>query len=172
MLLVSGLGVVIGNWSGGFIADRFGAKLPLNVSLVVLALVFAILPLVLTTLVGALLALFVWGIAGSLVFIPQQHRLLTLAPQHANVILALNNSTLYLGIAGGSALGGVIVQVALLNTLGWAGAACALLSLLVLFLSMQVSERAPRLPLTPQEDGAFAVDLAEETALSQREGQK
>ena len=33
----------------------------------------------------------------------QQHRVLTLAPEHANVILALNNSVFYLGIASGSA---------------------------------------------------------------------
>ncbi|GHO83140.1 hypothetical protein KSZ_11460 [Dictyobacter formicarum] len=41
----------------------------------------------------------------ALLFIPQQQRLLNVVPEHANVILALNNSALYLGIAGGAAMG-------------------------------------------------------------------
>jgi len=140
-LLIFGIGVVAGNWFGGVIADRFGVTRPLCASLVVLALVFATLPLSTTTVVSAALALFVWGIAGSLVFIPQQHRLLGLAPQHANVILALNNSTLYLGIAGGAALGGVVLQTAPVRSLGWIGTTFVVMALLTLLLSVRVSIR-------------------------------
>src|SRR6202043_3014193 len=107
LLLAFGVGVVIGNWSGGIIADRFGVTLPLSISLIVLALVLALISVATTAFIGALLALFIWGVAGSLIFIPQQSRLLSVAPKHANVILALNNSTLYLGIAGGAAIGGI-----------------------------------------------------------------
>ena len=114
---------------------------PAATVLVVLALVFATLPLSTTTVVSAALALFVWGIAGSLVFIPQQHRLLGLAPQHANVILALNNSTLYLGIAGGAALGGVVLQTAPVRSLGWIGTTFVVMALLTLLLSVRVSIR-------------------------------
>jgi DHA1 family inner membrane transport protein len=139
LLLAFGVGVVIGNWSGGIIADRFGVTLPLSISLIVLALVLALISLATTSLIGALLALFIWGVAGSLIFIPQQSRLLSLAPKHANVILALNNSTLYLGIAGGAAIGGIVLQVAPVMVLGWVGAMFVLVALFVLQVSIRTT---------------------------------
>ncbi len=166
-LLVFGLGVVLGNWLGGVIADRVGATRPLIISLILLALVLGTFSLAATTVVGALVALFIWGLAGSLIFIPQQHRLLSLAPQHANVILALNNSTLYLGIAGGAALGGAIFHAGSSVLLSWIGAGCTLLALLVFFLSLQVSARASRAaqqPLPLQAEKASKTALADEEA--------
>jgi predicted MFS family arabinose efflux permease len=51
-----------------------------------------------------------WGSSFAPLFIPQQQRLLTIAPEHANVLLALNNSALYLGIAGVAAVGGLALR--------------------------------------------------------------
>jgi predicted MFS family arabinose efflux permease len=138
LLLVFGIGVVLGNIGGGFIADRFGAIRPIVASLIVLILVFVTLPFSTTTIPGTIAALFIWGIAGTLVFTPQQHRMLGLAPQHANVILALNNSTLYLGIAGGAAVGGFALQFTSVTHFGWIAAAFALLALLVLLLGVSL----------------------------------
>ncbi len=145
LLVAFGLGAVIGNWSGGVAADRFGPQRPLLVFLEVLIVVEAMMSFSTTTLVGSILVLFVWGTVGAILFIPQQHRLLSLAPEHANVILALNNSTLYLGIAGGAALGGGILHVISVTQLGWVGSACAFLALLLLLLSRWSSSRAARL---------------------------
>jgi DHA1 family putative efflux transporter-like MFS transporter len=141
LLIVFGLGTVIGNWSGGLLADRFGPARPLVGSMVGLALILFILPMATISLVGGLLALFIWGVICPNLFIPQQHRLLGLAPEHTNVILALNNSMLYLGIAGGAALGGLVLHFVAVTRLGWVGAACALLAWLMLVLSIQVSEK-------------------------------
>ena len=69
-------------------------------------------------------------------FVAQQYRLLSMAPEHLNVILALNYSVIYLGIAGGAAL-----RYVPLAQLGWVAASCTLLSLLLLFLSIRVSKR-------------------------------
>ncbi len=63
---------------------------------------------------------------------------LALAAEHTNVILALNNSTLYLGIAGGAALGGVALQFAPINALGEIGAAFVMLALLTFLVSIRV----------------------------------
>ena len=81
----------------------------------------------------------------------------------------MNNSTLYLGIAGGAALGGAVFHAGSTALLDWIGAGCALLALLALFLSIQVSARVRRVaepPLTPREEEEEAIALAdEETAL-------
>lgn len=145
LLVVFGLGVVIGNWSGGVAADRFGPQRLLIVFLEVLIIMEAVISFATTTLVGSILILFIWSCSGAMLFIPQQHRLLSLAPEHANVILALNNSTLYLGIAGGAALGGAVLQGGSVTLLGWVGSACGCLALLLLLLSIWSSSRAARL---------------------------
>jgi MFS transporter, DHA1 family, inner membrane transport protein len=144
LLLLFGIGVVTGNGLGGWIADRFGAARPLSIGLLLLALVYATLVFSSRTLVSAGIALFLWGVLGTLIFTPQQHRLLELAPQHASVVLALNNSTLYLGIAAGSAIGGLFLQVAPVSSLGWAGAAFVFLALLLLQFSLRLSSRHPQ----------------------------
>lgn len=153
LLIAFGAGVVIGNWSGGIIADRFGPTRLLLLILIMLVPVEVLLSLAMTTLTGSILLLLVWGCVASLPFVPQQHRLLSLAPAHTNVILALNNSAFYLGIAGGAGLGGLVVHAASVTTLGLVGAGCALLALLVLLLSMWVSSLRPRkTPPIPQND--------------------
>jgi predicted MFS family arabinose efflux permease len=67
----------------------------------------------------------------ALLFIPQQQRLLNIAPEHANVILALNNSALYLGIAGGAAVGGFALRFCAVPQLAWIGAASILVALCI-----------------------------------------
>ncbi len=138
-LMISGLGTVSGNWISGIILDRFGSTRLLVISLLGLSILLAVLPLATTILLTGLPALFLWAMAGSMGFAPQQHRLLGLAPAHANVILALNNSAFYLGTAGGAALGGVVLHVVPVTHLGWIGASSALLALFLLLLSIKKS---------------------------------
>ncbi len=140
LLVITGLGVVVGSW----------------ISLLLLSILLAIFSWATTGLLTGLPALFLWGGAAASIFTPQQHRLLSLAPAHANVILALNNAALYLGTAGGAMLGGVALHVLPITQLSWVGASFALLALLLLFLSFRASAISPggqdALISTPQED--------------------
>jgi MFS transporter, DHA1 family, inner membrane transport protein len=138
LLIVAGLGSVGGNWIGGNVADRFGATCALVISLSLHTLLLVLLPLATRDLLPGLPALVLWGAAAASFFAPQQHRLLSLAPRHTNVILALNNSAFYLGTAGGAALGGVALRFLPITQLGWVGASSALLALLLLLLGLWV----------------------------------
>ncbi|GHO98273.1 MFS transporter [Reticulibacter mediterranei] len=140
-LLVFGLGAVPGNWLGGLITDRFGSSRPLITGFVVLAMILLGIPFA-TSLFFGLPLLLLWGLCGPNLFIAQQHRMLSLAPEHANVILALNNSMLYLGIAGGAALGGIVLHTQPVAWLGPLGAVCSLLALLALLFSMRIKRTA------------------------------
>jgi predicted MFS family arabinose efflux permease len=73
----------------------------------------------------------------ALLFIPQQQRLLNLAPEHANVILALNNSALYLGIAGGAAVGGLALHFFAVTQLAWVGVMSILIALLIVAINLR-----------------------------------
>ncbi len=141
LLVLFGLGAMFGTLLAGRIADRFGQNRPLIIILVALIIIQTILPWITRSFISALAALLIWGLLVSLSFIPQQHRLLRLAPEHTNVILALNNSMYYLGIATGSALGGLALRYVSVTWLGDIGAAGVLVALL-LFVCSILSERA------------------------------
>jgi len=138
LLIVTGLGVVVGSWISGTAADRFGTTRSLMISLLLFSIILAIFSWATTGLLTGLPALFLWGGTAASIFTPQQHRLLSLAPAHANVILALNNAALYLGTAGGAVLGGVALRWLPVTQLNLVGASFALLALLLLVLSLRV----------------------------------
>src|SRR5262249_42176440 len=109
MLFIYGFGGVVGSWLGGYLVDRIGSNLPITLSLLVLIILLATFPLITTTVIGASVALALWGTLGWVLLAPQQHRLLALAPKVPTLILALNSSATYLGIAAGSAIGSLVL---------------------------------------------------------------
>jgi predicted MFS family arabinose efflux permease len=48
----------------------------------------------------------VWGVTVGIIVVPQQHRLIALSPAAAPVLLGLNSSALYIGVALGGGFGG------------------------------------------------------------------
>jgi MFS transporter, DHA1 family, inner membrane transport protein len=146
LLACFGLGIVLANWMSGRLSDRFGPNLLVVVFLVMLLGIQLILPLVTTTISGGVIMLLLWGMSFALLFIPQQQRLLTIAPEHATVLLALNNSALYLGIAGGAAVGGLALHWLAVTQLAWVGGMSMLIALLLVAITLRLS----RLPVDPQ----------------------
>ena len=125
-LVICGLGAVVGNLAGGWVADRLG---PFRTLLGLACLQVAIMPL-LSTLplpLGTAMALFfIWNACGYAVTAGQQMRLVMLAGVQAPVALALNAACIYVGAALGAAMGGAVVAGPGLGTLGVAGGICAL----------------------------------------------
>jgi DHA1 family inner membrane transport protein len=142
LLIAVGLGFMIGSWISGGVADRFGTTRSLVISLLLLTAMLAVFSWATTGLLTGLPVLFLWGGAATSIFTPQQHRLLSLAPAHVNVILALNNAALYLGTAGGAILGGVTLRFLPMVQPGWIGAVSSLLALLLLLLSLRLGAPA------------------------------
>ncbi len=136
LLVVFGLGALTGSWSGGISVDRLGSTRLLFALLGLLIIVEAVISLVTTTLIGAILILFVWGCAYSMLYTFQQHRLVSLAGEHMNVILGLNSLTVYLGIASGAALGGEILHMTSVVQLGWVAASCVVVAVPILIASI------------------------------------
>ena len=131
LLACFGLGIVLANCMSGRLSDRFGANLLVLVFLVALIVIQLVLPLVMTTISSGAIMLLLWGMSFALLFIPQQKRLLIIAPEHATVLLALNNSALYLGIAGGAAVGGLALRWLTVSQLAWVGVMSMLIALLI-----------------------------------------
>lgn len=137
LLACFGLGIVLANWMSGPLAARFRPHRLVMIFLVILIIIQSLLPLLAITMVGGAIMLLLWGMSFALLFIPQQQRLLNIAPEHANVLLALNNSALYLGIAGGAAVGGLALRFFAVPQLAWIGAVSILVALCIVAIVPQ-----------------------------------
>lgn len=117
LLWVAGVAGVLGNIAAGHLTDRKGARPVVLAGLAGLVVVQALLLLPITMPIAI-----VWAVGGGitwLVVVGQQHRIVSLAPQSAQVVLGLNGSALYLGISLGSVIGGIALSA------GGAGAVVA-----------------------------------------------
>ncbi|MFK0117865.1 MFS transporter [Streptomyces sp. NPDC090994] len=110
LLFVFGVGAVAGNAIAGIATDRLGNRAVLLLAVGGMAVDLALLPLWSDSLIGAGVALFVWGATGWMYLVPQQHRLLSLSEASGPFTVALNSSALYLGIAIGGVVGGLLVN--------------------------------------------------------------
>lgn len=140
-LLIFGAGAPLGNLLGGRMADRLGParSLILICGAEILCLpLFALLPLP-----GALLLGFVffWSLVGWCFSPSQQLRLVALAPPLAPVLMSLHAASIYVGIAAGSGLGGLVLDRSGLLMLGPAAGVVAIVSLGVLILSDRAARR-------------------------------
>ncbi|MBH5371027.1 MFS transporter [Bradyrhizobium glycinis] len=109
-LFAYGFGAVTGNAACGVLTDRFGSYRVLIA--VVSAQLILLVGLVAFRQHGVLTVLiaFFWGNASYMYLVPIQHRLLGLAGDRSKLVLAMNSSTTFAGIAIGAFLGGILVE--------------------------------------------------------------
>lgn len=109
LLLVWGIASTAGNVLSGHLVDRFDSRRLLNLGLGIGIANFCLLPWTVGHPLGAAAALVVWGLCGWGLLVPQQHRLVKTAPQVAPLLLALNNTATYGGLACSGVLGGLVL---------------------------------------------------------------
>lgn len=107
ILLAWGVGTLAGNITAGRLVDRHDSARVLTGALALAALALALTPLATRALAPTLVWAAVWGVSAGVVVVPQQHRLIALGPAAAPVLLGLNSSALYIGVALGGGLGGL-----------------------------------------------------------------
>jgi len=111
-LFLYGLGGIAGNIIAVKLTDRLGYDRMIWISLLGLFIVMACIPYLPKFTAFAIGAMFVWSTMGLMLFAPQQTRLVTLDGPRSNLLLALNSSAVYLGMAGGAAVSGVVYEAA------------------------------------------------------------
>jgi DHA1 family inner membrane transport protein len=107
-LALIGIGFTLGNSLGGRLAD-WSLDGATKIILAVLALTMLILPLALTTELGAAIGLVVWGAAAFGIVPPVQMRVMQAAAQAPGLASSVNVGAFHLGNALGAALGGVVI---------------------------------------------------------------
>jgi predicted MFS family arabinose efflux permease len=134
LLLLFGLGAVAGNFMGGVLSDRFGTRRPTIICLALLICALASIEFTSSTLIAAGVNMIAWAMLMAALFTLQQQRAILVDPAQSNLLLALNNSALYLGASIGSAAFGVIISAMSMAFLSPLSAMAAAVSLGALFL--------------------------------------
>ncbi|MFE9245791.1 MFS transporter [Nocardiopsis sp. NPDC006938] len=151
LMMVGGIAGAVGNLSAGSLTDRWGGSRVVAVALVLLAVGLLLVPLSTTTLFLAVPVVAFYAAASFAITTPQQHRIISLNPAAAPVLLSLNQSVLYLAIAASGVVGagGIEALGARYVTLVAAAAALAALGLSVLAHRMVLRPAATDTPASP-----------------------
>lgn len=131
LLLLWGVAATVGNLAAGRLTDRFGSRRIINASIAIVALDFALLPWTSVSLLTAVPALVIWGMCGWGLFVPQQHRLIGIAPSSAPLLLGLNSAALYVGVSMSGLIGGAAITWFDSYALGLVGAVFIAAALIV-----------------------------------------
>jgi predicted MFS family arabinose efflux permease len=149
-----GVSAVGGLFLGGTLSDRFGARAVMMPALFLLTVAFVGLSATgfylsgQSALVPVIAAIVVWGLSAWSFFPAQQSRLMQIAGlKVAPIALSLNASFMYLGFSLGAMLGSLTLLHAPLTALGIVGAACEIVALAIVVVTVP-SRRAASLKPT------------------------
>jgi DHA1 family inner membrane transport protein len=129
LLLLWGIAATTGNLAAGKLTDRFGSRHIINGSLAFAALAFLAMPWATAQLWSAAIIMVVWGMCGWGLLVPQQHRLISLSPGSAPLLLGLNSAALYVGVSASGVVGAAGISFLDRYQLGLIGAALLMVAL-------------------------------------------
>ncbi|MFE3190059.1 MFS transporter [Nocardia sp. NPDC059240] len=139
LLWIYGLTAVVGSTLGGRLVDRLGSRRIMPLTLIGAGVVVALIHVSGQHFATAIVWCVAFGIPGWIWAVAQQHRLVELAPQGSPLLLGLNASAQYFGIALGGAAGGLGLQWWGASSLGWIGLILVAGALALLALSLRGS---------------------------------
>ncbi|WP_277187328.1 MFS transporter [Caballeronia sp. BR00000012568055] len=138
VLVLFGVGLTIGNMIGGKLADRALMRSLMGI-LLALAIVMAVFAKTSHSQIGAIVTIFLWGIAAFATVPPLQTRVVEKAKQAPNLASTLNIGAFNIGNAGGAWLGGAVLTHGYsLDALPWAAAAVAIAALAVTWFAARL----------------------------------
>ncbi len=111
LLVLWGAAGTVTNLFSGRLIDRIGSRRVLVAMLAVVLADFILLPWTGGTLALAIPAVILWGACGWGSSVPQQHRIVGIAPQIAPIVLGLNNSAVFLGTTAAGLIGAAGIEM-------------------------------------------------------------
>ncbi|WP_237049282.1 MFS transporter [Lentibacillus amyloliquefaciens] len=106
-----GVGAVLGGLTSGKLTDKFGEKKVSNATLIFLTLILICLGLFFSSGGWVYFLLFIWALVGYAGFTSYQARLVVEYPKERGIVMAWNNTALYIGITIGSMIGGYVISI-------------------------------------------------------------
>jgi MFS transporter, DHA1 family, inner membrane transport protein len=131
LLVLFGVGGTAANLAFGRLIDRVGSRSVILSTLAVLAITSASIFWTGASIWTAVPVVLVWGACSWGQLVPQQYRLVSLAPTIAPVLMGLNTAASFFGISAAGVIGAVAIPLVGAHQLGFVGAGLAILGLLV-----------------------------------------
>ncbi|MFT3861057.1 MFS transporter [Micropruina sp.] len=145
LLVVSGIGMTIGNLAGGRLADRELRRTMLGAFLGS-AMVLALIGLLAQWLIMLAVLLFALNFVGSILAPTIQTRLMDVAQDNQSIAAALNHSALNIGNSLGAFFGGAVIAAGWgFVAPAWVGVAMALVGLALGAVGFAINRHAPAL---------------------------
>lgn len=143
LLACYGVGAVLGNLAGGRAADRYGPRAVLLAATGTSVVALGTLPLTTRHPASAAAAIAIWGAAYWSTNAPISAWLVSFAPADPAFVLSLNGTCVYIGMAGGAAFGGVLLDLVGIRDIAPLAATFALAALLLLRRTHQTNRINP-----------------------------
>ncbi|MBU7595153.1 MFS transporter [Metabacillus halosaccharovorans] len=105
-----GIGAVLGSLISGQFTDRFGAMKISKATLIFLTVILVCLGIFFSSGDWIYFFLFIWALVGYAGFTSYQARLAVEYPKERGIVMAWNNTALYIGITIGSMIGGYVIS--------------------------------------------------------------
>lgn len=105
-----GIGAVLGSLISGQFTDGYGEKKISKATLILLTLILVCLGIFFSSGDWIYFFLFIWALVGYAGFTSYQARLTVEYPRERGIVMAWNNTALYIGITIGSIMGGYVIS--------------------------------------------------------------
>ncbi|QCR32518.1 MFS transporter [Lysinibacillus sp. SGAir0095] len=105
-----GVGAVLGSLTSGQLTDKLGARKISKFALILLTLILICLGIFFSYGDWVYFFLFIWALVGYAGFTSYQARLVVEYPNERGMVMAWNNTALYIGITIGSLIGGYVIS--------------------------------------------------------------
>jgi MFS transporter, DHA1 family, inner membrane transport protein len=148
LLVLWGIGGTVSNLFGGRVVDVVGSRRVIVTILVLLAIVSAVLPWLGSQLWIVAPVVCLWGACSWGQLVPQQYRLVALAPSIAPILMGLNSACSYFGMSLGGVFGALGIRMLGAHYLGLIGAGLAVIALILAELA---NSRISASRFVPQE---------------------
>lgn len=139
--LIFGIAAVLGGGLGGWVTDKFGAEKSILSIVSLFAVVMFLMPISTFSVYICLIVMIAWSALSWSISPSLQSYLIQSAPESANIQQSLNSSASHVGIALGSAIGGIVIDGASVYYNAWAGVIFVILALGSALLSIKWKRR-------------------------------
>jgi predicted MFS family arabinose efflux permease len=144
LLVLWGVAGTVSNLLAGRLIDAIGNRKVLLAMLTVVIADFVLLPWTSASLWTAIPAVLLWGACGWGILVPQQHRIVAIAPPIAPIVLGLNNSATFLGSTMAGVVGATGIDLLGGDKLGFIAAFLAAAALIASELAARRIDRFDR----------------------------
>lgn len=126
---IFGIAAVLGGGAGGWVTDRFGPEKSILTIVSVFAVAMLLMPVSTVSVYVCLIVMIVWSMLSWSISPSMQSYLIKAAPESPDIQQSLNSSASHIGIALGSAIGGMVIEGSSVYYNAWVGVIFVLLAL-------------------------------------------